>query len=135
MKTSPPTPRELRRFGLLVGGIFDALALWMLYRSGWTSTGGIVFAGVGTALILLGLAVPRSLAPVHGFWMGLALVLGWINTRIILGALFYTVFAVTRLALALARKDPMHRRPDRARGTYWTDLPREFDPKSYENTF
>jgi len=53
-----------RRFGLVVGGVFAALAVFLLIRSGGASLFGRVFAGVGGALLLLALVAPPLLRPV-----------------------------------------------------------------------
>ena len=129
------TARDLRKFGLAVGGIFCGLAAWLLIRSGGASWPGFVFAMIGAPLVLFGAALPRALGPVHQVWMAFAHILGWINTRIILGVVFYTVFLFGRVFLLLRRNDPMNRKPDSSRKTYWEDLPEPEDVSSYEHTF
>jgi hypothetical protein len=55
-------------------------------------------------------------------------VLGWINTRIILGVVFFIIFAPVALFMRLFGKDPMHRRLDATAETYRINsekLPRE----------
>jgi hypothetical protein len=81
--------KDLLKFGLTVGiafGVLGALLAWR-GRPSWP-----YLVGVGAALVLTGLAAPRALGPVRKVWMGLALVLGWFMTRVILGILFYAVF-------------------------------------------
>ena len=104
------SPRELRKFGLVVGGVFGGIALWLLLRSGGDSWPGFVFAILAAALILFGAALPRALRGTFRAWMVLAHILGWINTRLILGVLFYTMFVLGRLFLVVTRTDPMQRR-------------------------
>ena len=94
---------ELRKFGVVVGGVFATIGAWLLIRRSGESMPGFVFAMLGAALILFGLAIPRLLRPVYRGWMILAHALGWVNTRIILGALFYTAFLLARVALSLTR--------------------------------
>ena len=65
--------------------------------------------------------VVEPLRPVYDVWMRFARVLGWINTRIILGAVFFTVFVVYRLLLAVSRKDPLRRKIDPDGPSYWTE--------------
>jgi len=128
--------RELSRFGLVVGGLFLLLALWLLSRSETISPPGMVLALAGTLLVLLGLLAPGALGPPRKAWMGVAAVLGRINTRLVLGVIFYLLFTATRLFLLLLGKDPMGRRPDPALSSYWVDLPDgPVDARSYENPF
>ncbi len=130
------SPKELRNFGLVVGGVFLVLGAWLLYRAAWGSPTGAVFVILATGLILLGAAVPRILAPAYAVWMLLARVLGWINTRLILGIVFYGLFTPTRLLLAAFGKDLMKGRPAPDLATYWIDVSGEtFEAESMEHPF
>jgi hypothetical protein len=67
--------------------------------------------------------------------MDLALVLAWVNTRIILTLLFYAVFTPIGVIMRLFR-DPLDRRLHDGRVSYWVPKePEPFDPKRYENQF
>jgi hypothetical protein len=80
-----------------------------------------VFAA--TALLL-----PQLLRPVFWLWMKLGHVLGWINTRIILGITFLILFIPVALLFHLLGKDPMKRRLDPSLHSYRINsehLPRE----------
>jgi hypothetical protein len=57
----------------------------------------------------LALAWPQSLTQVYRFWMAVGEILGWINTRLILGALFYLLFTPLGLYMRLRGQDPMRR--------------------------
>jgi hypothetical protein len=93
MMDQPADQKQLRSFGLLVGSVFSVIGIWpMLFRGEpvrlWAvSTGGL--------LILLGAVLPSVLAPIHTGWMCLGHVLGWINTRILLGIVFYGLITPT----------------------------------------
>jgi hypothetical protein len=50
--------------------------------------------------------------------MRLAVTLGWINSRILLGLMFYGVFAPYNLVGRLLRRDPLRRRAPPGE-TYW----------------
>ncbi len=127
---------ELRSFGLVVGGVFLALGVFALWRSSWASLFGQIATVLGTGLVLFGLFLPRALKHVHKGWMAFALVLGWINTRLILGVLFYLGFSLAHLYLLIRRQDPMLRRPDPGRSTYWNDVShRELTGSSLEHPF
>jgi hypothetical protein len=70
-------------------------------------------------LLVLALAWPRSLTHVYRLWMTVGEVLGWINTRIILGVLFYLLFTPLGLCMRLRGKDVLSltRRSDLS--SYW----------------
>ena len=108
--------RTLRSFGLLVGGIFALLGIWpVVLRRGEPRLWALIPAA---ALVGPALVYPRALGPVHRAWMAVGHILGWINTRIILGLAFYLVFTPVGFALRWLGKDPMRRRPDAGATTY-----------------
>jgi Saxitoxin biosynthesis operon protein SxtJ len=99
------TPKELRTFGLLIGGIFLVIAVWpMMLRS---ETPRLWALGLGASLVCLGAVVPRSLTHVHFAWMKAGELLGWINSRILLGVVFYGLITPMGLLMRLSGKDPM----------------------------
>jgi len=108
--------RQLRQFGFLVGGIFGAIGLWPMV---WRHQGPRQWAlALAIALVLPALVAPRILAPVYRAWMALGEVLAWINTRIILGVVFYGVVTPIGLVMRLTGRDPMRRQFDRASESY-----------------
>src|SRR5262249_2223822 len=112
--------RRLRKFGLTVGGVFLVLALTLFLRH---RRGAFMYAfsGIGGGLVLGGALVPALLAPVERAWMAVAHVLGWINTRILLTAVFFVVFTPISLVLRLIGRDPLDRKRDKSRPSYWID--------------
>ena len=125
---------ELRRFGLAVGGIFAALAALFLWRARPTAFWTCLVPAA--PLLVLGVVRPRLLASAYRAWMALGHGLGRVTTPLLLGALYYTGFTLMRFYLTLRRRDPMQRRPDPARDTYWRDVPeRTVEPEAYEHPF
>jgi hypothetical protein len=113
--TAPVDRTQLRNFGLIVGGIFGLIAVWPVVRGG-----GVRWWLVALALALIGpaLVAPRVLAPAQRIWMTIGDVLGWVNTRIVLGLIFFGVVTPTGLVLRLTGRDPMQRRFDPQAATY-----------------
>ena len=125
--TAIPDKQELRKFGFIFATglvlIFGLFFPWLLEKASpsWPWIVAAVFAG--SALIL-----PQILKPVFIAWMKIGHVLGWINTRIILGVVFFIIFAPVALLMRLFGNDPMHRQLDEAAKTYRINsekLPRE----------
>ena len=99
--------KRLRSFGLIVGSIFTLIGVWpAVWRGQPLRLWCLILGGV---LMALALVWPRSLTQVYRLWMTVGEVLGWINTRIILGVLFYLVFTPLRWCMRLRGKDPMQR--------------------------
>lgn len=101
----PAGTKELRSFGLLVGGVFSVIGAWPLLMRGepfrlWA-------IGLGGVLILLGVVMPSVLAPLHKAWMWIGHILGWINTRILLTIVFFGLVTPMGILFRLMGKDTM----------------------------
>lgn len=112
----PLTDAQARKTALIVAGMLLLLAAWNYHRGRMF----VVYAlgGAGAALLVSGLLLPPLARGFHVFWMRVAVVLGWINSRIILGLMFYGVFAPYNLVGRLLRRDKLDRRKP-ARQSYW----------------
>ena len=109
--------KQLRDFGLLTGVIlvilFGLLLPWIrghaLPQWPWI---------IALILSLLAVLTPTTLRPVYQVWMRIGLVLGWINTRIILGLIFYLLIMPMNLIMRLVNRDTMERKFDPSLSTY-----------------
>lgn len=117
MQHAIPDKKGLRNFGLTTGAIaavlFGLLLPW-IFGHGFPLWPWIV-AGVLAAWALL---APATLRQVYRAWMAVGHVLGWINTRIILGLVFYLVVLPAGGMMRIFRKDPMARRFEARAPTY-----------------
>ncbi len=116
MEQQELTGKVLRQFGFMVGGMFLLIAVWPFV---WRHEEVRLWAVVpGSLLVLVGGIAPALLRPIYQAWMALGHVLGWVNTRIILGVLFYGVVTPMGMAMKLAGRDPMRRGFDPKAQTY-----------------
>ena len=103
--------KNLREFGIVTGIIvvvlFGLLLPWLL-----DSTYPMWPWYMLAILAAIAVVVPMALKPVYKIWMRFGLIMGWINTRIILGIVFYVLFTPIALFLKLIGKDPMQRKLD-----------------------
>lgn len=105
--TQQPTPKELRQFGFIVGGVFLVIGAWpVVFRGDSPRLWALILGGL---LIVLGVIIPQRLKQVHAGWMKIGHVLGSINTRIILGIIYYLLITPMGLVMRLMGKDSMHR--------------------------
>ena len=118
----PLDNKGLRRFGLVTGAIFIGLFAvvphfykhkawphWPFYPA--------------VPLIVMGLIYPRALGPVHRIWMKLGLALGFVNTRIILGVVFFVVLTPLGLLRRIFGKDSLGLGAPKAGESYRTPTP------------
>jgi hypothetical protein len=110
--------RNLRDFGLLFGLLGSVAGVYFFWRG--SVAGPYLFAS-GLIFLSLGLFFRSPLKPLYVGWMSFAHLLGWINTRLLLGLFYYLVLTPIGLILRLAGKDLLHERLDRTAGSYWTE--------------
>jgi hypothetical protein len=102
----PSSPKQLRSFGLIVAGGFFVIALVPLLRGHNLRVWALAVAG---AFLIPALALPAVLRYPYKIWMFIGHCLGWVNTRIILTALFYIVFTPVSIVMRLMKRDTMNR--------------------------
>lgn len=112
--------KALRSFGLLVGAVLLGIAGIVFWRSGWLIGPPVYWlGGIGSALVLLGAAIPNVLRPIYLVWMALAVILGYVMTRVILTFVYYLVITPTGLIMRALGRDPLNRDIDPSAPTYW----------------
>ena len=105
MKNKIPK-KTLREFGLLIGIVFPFLIGWALPLIGghsfrtWTLWLGIIS-------LILAISKPILLLYPYRAWMKLGHILGWVNSRIILGLVFLIVLQPIALIMRILGHDPL----------------------------
>ena len=101
-----PTKKQLREFGFVIGFGFPFLIGWFLpfitnhtFR-GWTLIIGIIG-------LIFGIFIPRYLYYPYKFWMKIGFILGWINSRLILGLVFMFVLQPIAIIMKVFKYDPL----------------------------
>lgn len=113
-----PPPNRDRAFGYGVGTVLVLLASWLLLRQRQAPAWWC--GAIGALLLVLSWIAPAWLRIPSSLWWRLAHILGWINTRVLLSALFVLMLTPLGLVMRLAGWDPL-RRHARA-GTNWNPL-------------
>jgi len=108
--------RDLRKFGLTVGGVLIVLAALLFY---FEKSSAIYFGIIGGFLFLFGLVIPKILKPINKIWMGFAIVLGFFMSRIIITVLFYFALTPISIIAKLVGKKFMILKYDKSAKTYW----------------
>lgn len=111
-----PTRAQARKTALVVAAVAAAVAAWNLYRGRLAVV--YVAGGIALTLAAAGLFVPAAASRFHIFWMRLAAVLGYVNSRVLLGLMYYGVFTPYGLVSRLAGRDPLGRRKSGGE-SYW----------------
>ena len=101
--------KKYREFGLFVGFFFPFLIGWIIptlfahsFRD-WT-----LFIGI--PLILLGIFRPRMLKFPYLFWIKIGNILGFINSKLILGGIFFLILFPISCLMKLTGYDPLKKK-------------------------
>jgi len=100
------TPKELKDFGLIMAVMlmlmFGLVLPWLFSYSTpyWPFIAAVVFAVVA-------LTRPVLLGPVNSIWLKISDVLGWINTRLVMGVMFFLLIAPIGILMRLLGKDTL----------------------------
>jgi hypothetical protein len=133
IKQLKSSERELRKFGLMVGGVFAALGLLFLWRQKYFYP-WLLWPGAG--LFVAGAILPRALKWIYIAWMSMAFVLGFVMAHVILTLFFFLIITPIGLIARLFGQDFLKLKLDRKAKSYW--IPREKhvkSPSSYERQF
>jgi hypothetical protein len=126
------SPKALRSFGFLVGSVFlllGALFVWRHRGAGWP------FVSIGAVLVVAGAAIPKALQWVHAFWMMIAVMLGWVVTRILLTIVFFLVVTPVGLLQRVFGKRAIEVDFRASAASYWQARTARPAPEEYEKQF
>ncbi|MBR8834196.1 MAG: sxtJ [Stigonema ocellatum SAG 48.90 = DSM 106950] len=103
--------KGLREFGLLGGAIAAGLFGFLLPLLRHHSFPVLPWL-IAMVLWIWAIAAPATLNIVYQIWMRIGLVLGWINTRVILSVIFFGFFTPIGMIKRLSGEDAMKRKID-----------------------
>lgn len=116
IKNIKETKKDLQKFGLTLGVILLAVSSFLFWKEKQSYP---IFGIIGIMLVLAGVLFPVILKPLNKIWMTLAILMGWVMTRVILIILFYIVLTPIGLLAKIFRKRFLDLKIDTTRKSYW----------------
>ncbi len=115
-KNSRQEHSKNRQFGLLVGGVLALIAAWLYWQKGSVNLYLLI-----PSLLLLTMAVwmPTQLTFFRSTWEKIGLLLGTVNSYIILTLIYLFIFVPYGLLLKLLNKDILEKRIHPSAKSYW----------------
>ncbi len=129
MKKSQRPDFKERSFGISVGTVLLLIAAALVWR-GRILTAEIM-APIGAVLLILGYMQPRLLKWPSAVWWKLAMVLGYVNSRVILTVAFAIILTPLGLIWRLTGRDPLARR--RRNWPGWSPYPARYRNANHFN--
>ncbi|MFZ0456286.1 MAG: SxtJ family membrane protein [Ignavibacteriaceae bacterium] len=133
IKNIKEAEKDLKKFGITVGTVLILVAAILFWKQ---KDGYIYFGIIGILLVLAGLIKPLILKLLNKAWMILAILMGWVMTRVILIILFYIVVTPTAFIAKIFKKSFLDLKIDKSRNTYWEiRKKKQLQPEDYEKQF
>jgi hypothetical protein len=132
--------KQRHEFGLVIAGALLAFGAFLAWHKGFHPALFIAAAIVAAPVLLdklLNTDTAIILLPLQKLWMGIAVIMGFIMSRIILGILFFGIFTTIRAINGITGKPLLDTAwKDPARTSYWIPRkPDEYTPEHSERQF
>jgi hypothetical protein len=125
--------KALKKFSIILFFAFGILGLFIFWRRG---EAGLVFCGIGLALLFCGLISPKLLVYPYKGWMRLSLILGFLMNHLILSLMYYFVITPIGIVMRMFGKDFLRKKYDKNATTYWIKKEQKVYAKErYEKMF
>ena len=125
--------KSLKNFGITMCIAFLVISAFIFIKHKYSIVPAL---SIAVAFLVLALFLPLLLKPACISWMKLALVLSWINTRIILFIIFYLILTPIGLVMKLFGADLLEKKIDKSKISYWKMKEKhDFNKADYERQF
>ena len=121
------TKKQLRTFGIALSIFLGGIGLVHFLKG--HSPQNLWFWSAAGIVFLTTLLLPILIKPIYRIAIFIAYILGWINTRIILGLIYYLLFTPISLIMKIVGRDPLNRKFDKGAKSYWNIRERSSKPK------
>ena len=102
IKNIPNSNKDIRSFSITIGIILFIISGLLIY---YGKESYQLIAIVASTFIVVGYVLPPLLKPMYLVWMTIAVILGWVMTRVILSIVFYFILTPISLITRLLSED------------------------------
>lgn len=125
---------EIKKFGMGLTVLLCLIGGWQLYKGNINVY--VWFFGFAGLILALAFFAPIVLKPLFKVITTVGHAIGWVNTRILLGIIFYVIFTPIGILSRLLRKDLLDKRLNKDAKSYWSKKDNGvFAKEQYERQF
>jgi hypothetical protein len=133
LKSIASDKKDLRQFAMVMAVACALLALVLFLRNKEYWPWAFI---VAAAFLALRYTFPILLLPIQKAWMGIAVIMGWFMSRIILSLLFFVVFTIIGGTGRIFKKEFLDIRFSKnGEQSYWKPVESSGDEDTYEKQF
>ncbi len=129
-----PSASELRYFGLMFAAFFALVGAFVQRRTGRLGISLAIWVSAAAITVAYYL-VPQLRRILFRVWMTVTFPLGWAVSHVVLGFFYFAVFTPIGWLLRTFVRDPMQRKIEPERPTYWIERGPPREPGSYWRQF
>jgi hypothetical protein len=107
---------DWKKFGITMGVILTIIGLYLFWKK---NNYAEYFLFVAVAISMLGLILPSALKHVYKVWMALAVLMGFIMTRVIMIIIFYLLVTPISLIASITGKKFLDMKIIKSKKSYW----------------
>jgi len=123
------TDTLLRQFAAICLALCGGLALYNGLIVGRNVAAWVL--GALAAGSVIGILWPRMIDPIFRAAMALATPIGWVMSKVLLGAVFYLVLTPIAVVFRLIKRDALARRLNPDAKSHWVEREQQTDPDRY----
>ncbi|HUN53790.1 MAG TPA: SxtJ family membrane protein [Smithella sp.] len=107
---------DWRKFGMTMGIILAVMGFYLLWKGRNNSEYAFFLAA---AFLIAGMVIPSALKPVYKAWMVMAVIMGFIMTKVIMVVIFYMIVTPIGIIASIIDKDFLDMKIDKKAKSYW----------------
>jgi hypothetical protein len=111
--------KDLRQFGIVLGLVLITFGSVNFIKNRLTLS--VLLMAPGVLSLALAFVAPLSLRGAYAVFVKIAHAIGWFNTKVILGLIYFFIVTPIGLFMRMFGKDPLNRSFDKRASTYWID--------------
>ena len=124
---------QIRNFSIVMAVAFLVMGFILFFRQ---KPEFLLLWLTGVAFLATGMIRPVWLRFLYVPWMKLGMIMSWVNTRLILGIIYYGLVTPIGLVMRLCGADPLHRAGSKHAASYWIPRPQKtFEKSDYERLY
>ncbi len=125
-----PSKKELRQFAIFQLLFCLLVSGWLVYKYQF-QIAAIAISLVSVIILIVGRVKPKLIRFIFVLLMVITFPIGWVVSHVIIFAVYYLLITPIGIIMKLVGYDPLHRKIDKNKGSYWIKRPENKNSDRY----